>query len=88
VVKHAAATEVRIEFDLAEEKLELLVADNGRGFEACEMLDPCFANPDAHERGNGLANMEQRLAEIGGTCEIESKLGQGTKVTFTVPLRR
>jgi signal transduction histidine kinase len=31
--------------------------------------------------------MKQRLAEIGGVCEIASEPGKGTTVKFTVPLR-
>jgi signal transduction histidine kinase/ligand-binding sensor domain-containing protein len=87
VVKHAAATEVRVEFKLAREKLELLVADNGRGFTAGVALYPLSANSDGLAGGNGLANMRRRLAEIGGACEIQSEPGRGTEVKFTVPIR-
>ena len=34
---------------------------------------------------DGLRNMRQRLAEIGGGCLIESRPGTGTKVTFELP---
>jgi signal transduction histidine kinase len=33
-----------------------------------------------------LENMLRRLAGIGGSCDIQSVPGQGTQVTFTVPL--
>jgi len=87
VVKHASATRVRVELKLAAEKLELLVADNGRGFSVVDALNPLSANPDGHARGNGLANMQRRLAEIGGTCDIHSEVGRGVEVKFTVPFR-
>jgi signal transduction histidine kinase len=87
VVKHASATRVRVELKLAAEKLELLVADNGRGFSVVDALNPLSANPVGHARGNGLANMQRRLAEIGGTCDIHSEVGRGVEVKFTVPFR-
>jgi len=37
--------------------------------------------------GNGLENMARRLAEIHGRCDIQSAPGQGTKITFTVPIQ-
>ena len=59
-------------------QLTLQVADDGRGFGP--------ATPAGHIAcGNGLANMQQRLVEIGGVCEIQSEPGCGTRVTFTVP---
>jgi signal transduction histidine kinase/ligand-binding sensor domain-containing protein len=87
VVKHAAATEVRVELKLSAEKLELLVADNGRGFSVSHALNPLAANPVGPVRGNGLANMQRRLVEIGGTCEIHSELGRGSEVKLTVLIR-
>ena len=36
--------------------------------------------------GNGLQNLQQRLADVGGKCGIRSQPGQGTTVTLTVPL--
>ena len=44
-------------------------------------------NPDRIMHGHGLPNMKRRLAEIGGACEIQGVAGQGTTVTFRVPLR-
>ena len=85
-VKHAAATEVRVELKLEPSKLTLLVADNGRGFTPGE--PPSDSPPSGRiSRGNGVPNMRRRLAEIGGTCEIQSEPGSGASVTFTVPLR-
>ena len=85
-VKHAAATEVRVELKLEQSKLMLLVADNGRGFAAGEPPADAAQSGRIHP-GNGLPNIKRRLAEIGGACEIQSEPGRGTNVTFTVPLR-
>ena len=45
------------------------------------------AKLDRIEHGYGLKNMNRRLAEIGGACEIYSEPERGTTVKFTVPLR-
>jgi signal transduction histidine kinase len=84
VVKHAAATEVRVELKLEPSRLVLLVADNGRGFAAD---GKGVASPDRILRGSGLLNMKRRLADIGGLCEFQSEPGGGTSVRFFVPLR-
>ena len=64
VAKHSAATEVQIRLTLAATAFELDIADNGCGFD--------LKNLQAKIGGNGLANMSQRLREIGGTCDISS----------------
>ena len=82
VVKHAQATEVHVRLRLTPSELVLAVEDNGQGFE--------IRNPKSEIRngtdGNGLANMQARLAEIGGTCHIESRPGAGTRVELRVRL--
>ena len=86
IVKHAAANEVRVELKLEAAQLALQVADDGRGFDTAT---PGGGHAAAGRiaSGNGLANMQRRLGEIGGACEIRSQPGRGTTVTFTVPLR-
>ena len=75
VHKHASATEVRIGFRFDDPTLVLTVADDGRGFD-----------PAAAPAGNGIANMQRRLAAAGGTCEIRSAPGAGTTVTLILRL--
>ena len=84
VVKHAAATEVRVELKLEPSRLALLVADNGRGFTADAKG---VASPDRIQSGSGLLNTKRRLADIGGLCEVQSEPSGGTSVRFFVPLR-
>ncbi len=86
IVKHAAATEVRIELKLEKGKITLSVTDNGRGFIP---EDPDKeGSPDRLASGHGLSNMKHRLEEIGGSCEFDSKSGGGTTIKFSVPPRR
>jgi ligand-binding sensor domain-containing protein/signal transduction histidine kinase len=76
VVKHSRATEMMLRIGIQEAELVVGVADNGSGFTA-----------DAPSPGaDGLANMRERLGQMGGVCEIVSAPGQGTKVVFRLPL--
>jgi signal transduction histidine kinase/ligand-binding sensor domain-containing protein len=76
IVKHSHATEVRLRACLEGDRLHLSLNDNGRGFE----IAPENALSD------GLRNMQQRLAEIGGTCRIQSVPGEGTSVFVELAL--
>jgi ligand-binding sensor domain-containing protein/two-component sensor histidine kinase len=70
VLKHAAATEVRVALAVADGRLSVVIADNGCGFQ-----------PDRpNSTGNGLQNMRQRLERIGGRLVLESMPGEGTKI--------
>lgn len=75
-VKHSGATELFLRIYHAGDKLLVTVEDNGRGFDPAQL---------GGER-NGLANMTQRMAEIGGVCELSSEPGAGCCVVFTVTL--
>ena len=77
VVKHSGATEVSIFLNLDATGFNLVVRDNGKGF------DPA-AVPERPGRGNGLKNMRQRLDKLGGRCEIHSSPGTGTEIKFFV----
>ncbi len=75
VVRHAQATEVKLQIIASAERLTIVLLDNGRGFEKKEH------EPEA----DGLRNMQQRLQEMGGLFTIEGLKGGGTRVVFTVP---
>jgi signal transduction histidine kinase len=77
IVKHAAATEIRLRVVLREDFLEMTIEDNGRG----------FAQAPDNALADGLRNMRQRMAELGGECNIESQLQVGTRVFLRLPLR-
>ena len=77
IVKHAEAREVRLGVDVSNGKLRVVVTDDGQGFE----------RPPQDAWADGLRNMRQRMAEIGGDCAIESHAGKGTTIRFDVPWR-
>ncbi|MGH8022260.1 MAG: two-component regulator propeller domain-containing protein, partial [Limisphaerales bacterium] len=76
IVKHARATEVLLRVDADGDNLHLTLEDNGCGFE--QAADDPWAD--------GLRNMRQRLAEVGGTCRIDSRRGAGTTIRIDLPL--
>jgi len=76
VVKHADASHVTISLESTGKTIELSVCDDGKG----------IVRPEGTSAGqDGLANMEGRLAEIGGTCTIVRQPAGGTRVTLSVP---
>jgi len=75
IFKHADATEVRLRAVTGEHALEIFIEDNGRG----------FASAPDNALSDGLRNMQQRMADIGGTFSVESRPGSGTKIGLCLP---
>jgi signal transduction histidine kinase len=75
--KHSHATELSIRIELVGFRLNVVVADNGRGFDSTR----------TNQERNGLTNMKQRMEEIGGVCEVASRPGEGCQLSFRVPLK-
>jgi PAS domain S-box-containing protein len=77
--KHANAKRVRVTLSLRRNGVELLVKDNGRGF------DPeCTAEP-TREGGLGIYGMAERAALLGGSLEIQSTPETGTTLRVRMP---
>jgi len=87
-VRHADASEVRVSLNIEPTGFALHLEDQGHGF-ATDTKGAGGSSSMAGRlaSGNGLANMHQRLTEIGGRCDIHSVPGEGTKVTFFVPIK-
>jgi PAS domain S-box-containing protein len=80
VRKHSHASAVELTLGFRSDSIAVTVADNGNGFE----LPP--ATGDLTASGKlGLIGMQERARLLGGTIDIESKPGEGTKVVVTVP---
>jgi len=75
-VKHGAASEIEIEVTAGTDQFQIILIDNGIGF------DP----GSARAGGNGLKNMRQRLERIGGRFDLSSQPGGGTRVTLAIGL--
>jgi PAS domain S-box-containing protein len=80
VEKHARAKSVRLHLAFRDDALLLRIQDDGRGFDS-ETTKPA----KKVRRGTGLANMRERAASVGGTCELVSVPKQGTTITVRVP---
>ena len=78
VVKHAQATRVKILFDLEKDEMLWRIDDDGKGFEPA---------PD-NALDDGLRNIRQRAAALGGHAEIKSFPGKGTRVSVRIPLKK
>ena len=79
ILKYAAASQVRIRLVVNPDNFELLIEDNGRGF------DPAAVEPRLGG-GNGLNNLRERMQGIGGRFDLRTQPGHGTGVTFIVPV--
>jgi signal transduction histidine kinase len=79
VARHANASEVWLRLRVEERRFFIEIADNGRGF------DPLSANVTA-EGGEGLGNMQSRVAEVNGEFELKSALAAGTAVRIAVTI--
>lgn len=77
VLKHAGARTVRIATGHDAEQVQVLIEDDGRGFDAA-----------ATDGGRGLRHLVQRAARLGGRLTIDSAPGRGTRVRLDLPLQR
>jgi len=82
VVKHANARKVRVSISRAKNQIYVVVEDDGVGFDPSEA-----ASRTGPAAGFGLFSIRERLGELGGHLEIESTMGQGSKITMTAPLK-
>jgi len=76
IARHAEADTVRLNLSMSPERVTLVIADNGRGFAMDAVLPTSY----------GLTGMKSRLAEVGGTLNVESQLSAGTTITAEVQL--
>jgi two-component system, NarL family, sensor histidine kinase DesK len=69
IVRHAGASECSIEVSTAEDRTQLVIADDGRG--------------DIRQEGNGLRGMRERVRELGGSLSLDSN--RGTRLQIELP---
>jgi signal transduction histidine kinase len=78
-VRHAQPTRIRLRLHDQDGQVAVTVSDDGAGF------DPSLAG---QRHGLGVGLMRQRVAELGGTFELDSTPGQGTSVRVLLPRGR
>ncbi|MEL6257080.1 MAG: sensor histidine kinase, partial [Bacteroidota bacterium] len=77
VIKHAHASEVFLQLTYEEDKLTLMLEDDGQGFDTKKVSS-----------GMGMQNIQNRVAQIDGKLDFDSLIGQGTTVIIEVPTEK
>lgn len=74
--RHSQATMLKVLVDMGDSAVKVNVDDNGKGFD-----------PEVLKQGNslGLNLIRDRVEMLGGTFELDSVIGKGTRVTFSIP---
>jgi len=80
VRKHSRAKNCIVKLEYGNEKINLVVADDGIGFVACKR------NGKSDERHFGIMTIKERISLINGSINVESTPGMGTKIYVSVPL--
>ena len=76
--RHSQATILKINVDLSDDLIRVSVDDNGKGFDI-----------DSVQGQNlGLKLIRERTEMLGGTFEVDSAMGKGTRVMFSLPARK
>ncbi len=78
IVRHAQAKRAKVLLRQRENTLELVIEDDGLGFNVAQTL--------SRYQSLGLAGMQDRMLMLGGALNIDSKPGQGTVIRAVVPL--
>jgi signal transduction histidine kinase len=81
ILEHSEAKNTLIKMECDEKECMLYIEDDGKGFDVGKLT-----RVDPSGRGAGLFTLKERVSLAGGHCHINSRPGQGTKVTVKVPL--
>ena len=82
IIKHAEAGSIRIKASYSEDKMSLLITDDGKGVD----LSPLYEESNNNNFGLGIRNMHSRAKLINGDFSMNSAIGKGTSVKLVVPL--
>jgi len=81
IAKHAHANSVQISMSKNGNGIEVIVEDDGKGFDISALDEG-----PTRSKGFGLLSIHERLTHIGGTLDIQSQIGKGTKILIQAPL--
>ena len=81
IARHAQAHTVHVYLARGETRLAAVIEDDGQGFPVEKVLSPQM--PDG---GTGLLGMRERVTLLCGDFDIQSTVGQGTRITIKIPL--
>jgi len=77
IIKHSKASEATISITNHDASLNIIVEDNGQGFNSNTLLK---------KEGMGLSSIERRVEHLEGTMEVDSTKGQGTTILIDIPI--
>jgi signal transduction histidine kinase len=78
ILKHSKASQVHVKVTTQTNALEILIEDNGCGFDS--------EAASSNGKGNGLRNMRKRIETIHGQLNLTSTSGRGTTIKVTAPV--
>jgi two-component system sensor histidine kinase DegS len=76
-VTQSQATQVKVQLDMGLQDIRLVVEDNGRGFDYEKVL--------LESKGLGIKVIRDRTEMLGGEFDIDSAIGQGSRISVIVP---
>jgi PAS domain S-box-containing protein len=77
ILKHAAASQVEIKIGTTQEKLDLVISDNGVGFDT-----------NRKSKGIGLRNIDNRVRFYNGITHVISQPGKGCRLEVSIPMQK
>lgn len=80
--KHANANHLNITFKRKDKLMEITVQDDGMGF------DENVMQSKVKSKAFGLFSINERMSDLGGSMELDSKIGIGTKIKLVLPLKK
>jgi len=78
ITRHAAAKHVGLHLAILPDRVQLIVQDDGRGFDLSQTWSDRY----------GLIGMNERARLLGGQLDVQSSPGAGTRIQVMVPLER
>jgi PAS domain S-box-containing protein len=82
VAKHAQASHVQVQIRFSDNSVLMAIQDNGQGFNPAEVT-----LQEPADRGLGLSSLQERARMINADFDLWSQKGQGTRLSFTIPIR-
>ena len=80
VIKHAKATECSINIEFSSNKIKMIIADDGIGFNKKNYIN------NSKNKSLGLFNMKNRVENLNGIFKVNSQPGQGTIIFIEIPI--
>ncbi|MBU2913303.1 MULTISPECIES: PAS domain-containing sensor histidine kinase [Reichenbachiella] len=81
-IKYAKADQIKITLEHTINQLTVNIEDNGKGFDIKKLENVGHFGASGH----GIFNMKERAAYINAKLDIDTKIGQGTSITISLPL--